>query len=135
MGNDLFSDSSPDHVPLTLVRWLSPYPRAVLCDLELRPVCALPFDVNHATRRLSQTHYQRIAFEGRNISQQIDMFDGNDVRQQREQTYTCTRVRVQNIVCVYKPMSSAYTHIATYLVKILSCLSMYKNARIQTPYT
>ena len=43
VGNDLFSDSSPDHVPLTLVRWLSPYPRAVLCDLELRPVCDLPF--------------------------------------------------------------------------------------------
>ena len=47
-GSDSCSDSSLDRVPLALVRWLSPHPRTVLRDSELRPVCPPPFDVNHA---------------------------------------------------------------------------------------
>ena len=82
--SDSCSDSSPDRVPLALVRWLSPHPRAVLRDSELRPVCPPPFDVNHALWRFSKTDRRRIPFQGRNISRQIDMFDGDNVREQRE---------------------------------------------------
>ena len=83
-GSDSCSDSSPDRVPLALVRWLSPHPRAVLRDSELRPVCPPPFDVNHALWRFSKADRRRIPFQGRNISRQIDMFDGDNVREQRE---------------------------------------------------
>ena len=83
-GSDSVSDSSPDRVSLALVRWLSLHPRAVLRDSELRPVCPPPFDINHALWKFSLTDHRRVPFNSRNISRQIDMFDGEDVSQQRE---------------------------------------------------
>ena len=83
-NSDSLSDSGVDCIRLALVRWLSPHPHAVLRDSELRPVCPPPFDVNHALWRFSQIRRRRNSFQGRNITRQLNLFPGKDVRERRE---------------------------------------------------
>lgn len=83
-NSDSLSDLAVDCIRLALVRWLSPHPHAVLRDSELRPVCPPPFDVNHALWRFSQIPRRRHAFQGRNITRQLNLFPGKDVRERRE---------------------------------------------------
>jgi hypothetical protein len=76
-------------VVLALVRWLSPHPDALLRDKKLRPICPSPFDMNHALWKFTNLHSSRSSFPeflpsrvtgGRAIHEQLDMFDGSDVR-------------------------------------------------------
>ena len=87
-NSDSLSDSGNDSrwgkcVRLALVRWLSPHPRAVLRDEELRPVCPPPFDVNHALWRFSEVDHRRHAFDRRNITRQLHLFPGMDESERR----------------------------------------------------
>ena len=42
-------------VTLTLIRWLSPHPDAILRDDQLRPTCPPPLDINHALWKFTET--------------------------------------------------------------------------------
>ena len=61
---------------VTLVRWLSPHPNAVLRDSELRPVCPAPFDINHSLWKFTKLATTRESFARRNIQRQMHLFGG-----------------------------------------------------------
>ena len=48
-------DHNHRSITLTLIRWMSPHPDAILRDSSLRPVCPAPLDINHALWTFSQS--------------------------------------------------------------------------------
>ena len=79
-ANDSCND---DQVSLTLVRWLSPHPRALLRDDKMLPVCPPPFGTNHALWTFSKTRRRRGYLTDHLFAQQLHLFPGRDRDTQR----------------------------------------------------
>ena len=69
-------ETNNSSVVLTLARWLSPHPNAVLRDSEKRPVCPAPFDINHSLWKFTKVPRTRASFERSNIQRQLHLFGG-----------------------------------------------------------
>ena len=72
-----------DSVILTLVRWLSPDPRAMLRDDKLLPICPPPFASNHALWQFTRQRHQRGYFTDHLFARQLHLFPGLDRQSQR----------------------------------------------------
>ena len=79
-ANDSCND---DQVSLTLVRWLSPHPRALLRDDKMLPVCPPPFGTNHALWTFSKTCRRRGYLTDHLFAEQLHLFPGRDRDTQR----------------------------------------------------
>ena len=78
--NDTCND---DQVTLTLVRWLSPHPDALLRDDQMLPVCPPPFGTNHALWTFSKTPRRRGYLTDHLFAEQLHLFPGKDRDTQR----------------------------------------------------
>ena len=62
-------------VTLTLIRWLSPHPDALLRDDDKRPVCPPPFEFNHSLWTFTKVPSARTCFDDpRVLQRQGDLF-------------------------------------------------------------
>ena len=64
---------------LTLIRWLSPHPRAILRDKSLRPICPPPLDINHALWKFTETGLPRPLLTDVAITRNLNHYHGNDI--------------------------------------------------------
>ena len=80
-------------VVLTLIRWLSPHPNAILRDTERRPVCPPPFDTNHSLWKFSVINRRREALRRNNVERQLSMFQGRTDLEKREHAMSLSRAR------------------------------------------
>ena len=65
------STCNRNSVTFTLVRWLTPHPRAIIRDDRLRPMCPAPFDINHALWTFARTPRQRGYFTDHLFARQL----------------------------------------------------------------
>ena len=66
-------------VILTLIRWLSPHPQALLRDDKKRPVCPSPFELNHSLWTFAKVSTARTCFaDPRVLQRQNNLFDDNN---------------------------------------------------------
>jgi len=63
---------------LTLIRWLSPHPRAILRDKSFRPICPPPLDINHALWKFTETTRPRPLLTDAAITRNLNHYHGND---------------------------------------------------------
>ena len=73
--------TNEDVVVLALVRWLSPHPDALLRDVDRRPICPSPFDINHSLWTFSKLTRRRAYFSDNLFRRQLHLFPGcNDAQ-------------------------------------------------------
>ena len=70
-------DTNDNSCVFAVVRWLSPYPNALLRDTKSRPICPAPLDINHALWIYSKRDRVRPVFRNRrNMTRQLHLFPG-----------------------------------------------------------
>ena len=69
--NPIRNDSS---VVFALVRWMSPHPDAILRDLQSRPVCTSPLDINHALWTFTES--RRHLLTRRAVQDNLSLYHG-----------------------------------------------------------
>ena len=67
-----------DNVVMAVIRWLSPDPRALLRDSDMKPVCIPPFEINHALWKFSVRRQRRGYFSDNMFARQLHLFPGSD---------------------------------------------------------
>jgi hypothetical protein len=70
-------------VTLSVVRWLSPHPNAILRDSEQRPVCSPPFDINHCLWKFTTLPHRRKSCTGRLFTPQLRLFGADSITQRK----------------------------------------------------
>ena len=81
---------------LTLIRWLSPHPRAILRDKSLRPVCPPPLDINHSLWKFTET--RRPMLTNDTIVRNLNLYDGDDIPQRERCAHLESRATYDLIV-------------------------------------
>lgn len=74
---------SDGRIILTLIRWLSPHPRAILRDTSRRPICPPPLDINHALWKFTETRRPRPLLTNSTIIENLHHYDGNDMDERK----------------------------------------------------
>ena len=73
-----------DTVVLTLIRWLSPHPKAIVRDPSLRPVAPPPLDIDHCLWEFTKQDLRRDSLSGRLFTPQLHLFPGKSRQERRD---------------------------------------------------